>query len=405
MIRRRLSDNVPGSVALGTAPVVTPSAAAASDVPTPGRFDALRPARWWPEMAALARANQHWALFLLPYAAAWWQPVYWCTHEDHFWDGRIHPLAFQPLIFLGVAALAWQDRRLYAERFAQQRRMSGERGGRRRLGSPLLLALGCLVMLAGQVVHLASLAILGLLLLAAGALLRLYGPAMMRLFARPLLFSLLLIPPPASPLGKVDDVTLKISARLGAALLRLAGRGTGASGMTIQFPDHTFTLARFYGGFNVALYVAVSLLFVAVWRRMRLGPAVMLMAVGAVVGVLCNLPRLMVAAMVSGSNEAMAARIMTANAWLVAVPALVVVLLLERASRPAQAWLAARFRGARALGVTAERATNRVTGRAAERLGGVTRAAGSSTDMIERGFKALDKLFKGKKRRGGRRRW
>lgn len=440
-IRRHPSDSAPAAAA--TVPLGVP----APDVPAPLRAEA-----WSDRVATAFKSEAHWLLFAVPYLAAWWQPILWCTREDHWWDNAASALIFQPFLPLGAALLVWNDRERLAARLAQVRRQYGEKN-RKRYGSPALLVFGALVVLVGQLVHISSIAIAGLLLLLAGAVLRLYGPAMLRALAVPLLFLLPMIPPPASLIAKVADASVRASARL---LSEIPGKAGGAGGLEgtgilVQFGTQAFTVSRWIGGFNVALLASVMLLFVACWRRMHALPAALLMVLGASMAFVLNLVRFLGVIIARESGDA---RIYFAYAALIAVTAVVVAVLgararnwalvgtagatllltllsrdptafpaqnieglpsfafaaaavgvtlfIERRYRPAFAWLGTRWSKARDLSEGAGKATDKLVGGAARHMGGVGRAARSSTDFVERGFKALDRLFKGKKRR---RRW
>ena len=147
--------------------------------------------------------------------AAAFTPAFWYMGEDHWWSEPDSPLFFEPFVPLMSAALLWKDRKRLLEAWQMTPR-------NKRRGPPWLLWLGCLLVLVSHLVHVLTVAAIGLVLVAAGIIYVAYGPFVLRQSSRALLFALLFTPPPIKPLSIVAGV-LSSSAwtKVTAALQRL----------------------------------------------------------------------------------------------------------------------------------------------------------------------------------------
>ena len=290
-------------------------------VPVPPQSSAPRsvlaplPETGWRAFVAVLSRERYWFLLLIPYLLAWLAPfrtqdymvdgiLRWCWDR---WANSNSALAFQPLVPIGVGMLIWSRREQYAAQWASITRKYPANHPRRR-GNALPFVAGCIALIFSYCVQVKGVAIAAQLLIAVGAIYWAYGFMMLRILALPLMFLLLMIPPPDSILERFANKSLQFSVMQASKLLNLFHIPVEATTNVIN--PHSWFL-KFNGyGVEVSVWSAdgsgnfictVAILFwYVIWRRLRPAAGWLLIPLGAVFAVALNIVRIMGAGVFSG---------------------------------------------------------------------------------------------------------
>lgn len=341
---------------------------------------------------AVFRRSPEWAVIVFAWLSAAFIPAFWNIGEDHWWSETDSPLFFQPFVPLLCAALLWQDREKLREAYGQTSR-------NKRRGSPILLWLGCLVVLVSHLVHTPLVAIVGLLLVAAGIILLAYGVNVLNASRRALLFGMIMIPPPATIVTKfaafVSGGAWKYITIALQKLGKVCSVTPGVTTLNFQYEGQLYEVNGSQG--TVIIFTLVALLFVAVWRREKFGRAVILMASGALIATLLLiavpiLTLLLPATPVTGA-------VLNMHPVILAAVSTVAPVLVLRRLRAVTDSLAQGGRALGKIGQAAQKATDKAI--SAGSRGGSGRSGARNRGfeaVMDRIGAALAKPFKRKKR-------
>jgi hypothetical protein len=284
------------------------------------------------------RRERQWVALGAIYLMAWWLPLsllwpllhpgalkpegidgpvswLWKNH----WGVTHSPLSFQSLIPIGVVALLLGYR---AEAAATL-----PRPGKK---TPYLLMAGCVMLATSHLIHLPSLAIGALILIAVGIVTQIYGLQMLKALRVPFLFWLLMIPPPESLAGKALQLMGPLSVRGAGFSLKLIGKN-----VLVQPPQLSLNGISMEAGSvgtessagpAVLISVAVALLCWGLYRRWRLGRILMAVALGVFFGLVANILRIDIALLLRGATRVVSDFVLQANIWLLAIPSAALVL-------------------------------------------------------------------------------
>ncbi len=345
---------------------------------------------------AVFRRSPEWLVIVFAWVAAGFIPAFWFMGEDHWWVQSTSPLVFEPFVPLLCAVLIWQDRERLMDAWQRTPR-------NKRIGSPVLLWVGCALILVSHLIHVLTVAAAGLLIAAAGVVYLGYGPIVLMQARRALLFGLLLIPPPVKPI----DVASKLCSRSAWNILytillklkRIPPRGQS---------DDIFTLmvsGRVYQAENTQLsaifITGFVLLFFAVWRRRRFGEAVVSMAFGGLIAAVLTVLVPLIALLLPVTP--LTDMLVHIHPLLVAAAA---VGITVGVSARLGAWSSALLERSHALGrisQSAQKLTDRAASGVAAGMGGsigrARRGAGKHTEAaMDKFFAAIVKPFKRKRR-------
>jgi hypothetical protein len=327
--------------------------------------------------------------------AAAFIPSFWYIGEDHWWSQTDSPLFFEPLVPFFCAALIWQDRNRLLEAWQMTPR-------HKRRGNPWLLWLGCSVILASHLMHVLTVAAIGLIIVAAGTVYLAYGPFVLKQSRRFLLFALLLVPPPATVASKAGNLISGSAWLKTVAALQKLGKDASCTinpdSTTIVMQGHEINAPNYH--FPTIITTGFLLLFIAVWRRDKIGVALLTMAFGGLLGGILSIAVPLGALLLpsSGFSEML---VRTHPLVLTAVAVSLSVLVRNRVSL----WLFQLGERSRFIGKfykTLNSATDRATAGVATRLGGAGRAGqglGKATETaMDKIFAAISKPFKRKRR-------
>lgn len=376
-----------------------------NDVVSEPEFPA--PTGWWTRLRrnagsearqifAIFQRNPEWVVIVFAWLAAAFIPAFWYIGEDHWWSQPNSPLFFEPFVPLLSAALLWQDRHRLLEAWQMTPR-------NKRRGLPWLLWLGCLLVLISHLVHVLTVAAIGLVLVAAGIIYLGYGPFVLKQSSRALLFALLFAPPPVKPISTIATwFSNSAWTKITAALQRVgqdASCTTGAESTTLVIGGHVVNAPNTQ--LSAIVMTGFLLLFIGVWRRDRVGTVLLTMAFGSLLGGFMSMGVPFGALLLPPSPF---------SDLLVRVHPLVLVAIAVSLAVVARNrigfWLEALAQRSRIIGklsAGAQKFTDRATAGVATRVGGRAGKTGESVTktteaIIDKFFAAVSKPFKRKRR-------
>lgn len=291
------------------------------------------------------REQRQWIPLALAYAAAWWLPITWiwalfhpgAAHPEGIdgpvswlwkdeWGKSESPNSFQFPLPVGVALLTWVRR---AEMEALwQRILRREREGRPlpNRKTPLLACIACLGLLVSHLIHLPALAIASLIALGVGIVCLVYGTAFLVALRVPLLYWLLMVPPPASLITILSNIVSAGTIRIAVLTLRALGKSAVGTppqllvgGVSSEIGGVT-TLGA--GGASVLTLTAALALTFGLYRRDPVAIVLTRVGAAALLGLLLNVARVDLAMLVRvGGNSALSDQALALNVWFLVVPA------------------------------------------------------------------------------------
>jgi exosortase/archaeosortase family protein len=320
------------------------------------------------------------------------------------WGNPNAPLSFQLLVPIGVAVLVAARRQRLAESWRGLKRQEIQERKVLTGGSLVPLAIGCVLLLGSHLVHLSLLAVIGLQLIAIGVVVRVYGRRMLKELIGPLVFWLLMWPPPETAVGHVVEIARRATARLAAVVLHLLGKPALGSNGTLLVGDAPLDLTTAASGLATLLVVSIVLLCYGLVQRRTASRVALLVVFGGTLAVLTNLLRVVTAGMLAPGSPEMAQTVNALNPWFLAVPLIPLTLVLDRLG---QRWgdrvegvLAAVLRplgrAVRAFTRPLDRGltqSGKVAGAAGRGIAGIFRPLVWLTDQTVRGFESLFKVL------------
>ena len=336
----------------------------------PDVADAVRPSL--ATFGASLRANWPFLLLIVPYLLAWAVPFTWCWQE---WGDPNHSEFIQPWIPLLAFALIW-SRREHLKALLRAIEKNPPKTWLER-GNGAILIFGCLLYLFAHLVQIKGVAVGALLLIAVGAVFALYGGRMVKSLRVPILFSLLMIPPPDSPMDWAAMQFRLKTVKAASVLLNALHIHNGVSGWFMRF-ERTGEVVEFpdrCGGAAIVVPVTVLLLWWAIFRRRKPIVWVSLPLLGAIVAFGVNLLRVMAAGALAARSPGWSGLLLELNSWWLVALSLPITLGLE--------WLFGKFRS---------RESQKAGAKALKTSGAVLTRTGRAMNVITVPF---DYLFKG----------
>lgn len=345
---------------------------------------------------ALFRESPEWIVIVFAWLAAAFIPAFWYMGEDRWWSQTHSPLFFEPFVPLFAAALLWQDRRRLLEAWQMTPR-------HKRRGSPWLLWLGCLVVLVSHLIHVLTIAAIGLVLVAAGIIYLGYGLFVLRQSIRALAFALLFVPPPAKPITTIAhwfsySAWTKITSAL-QTMGKEASCTVSADSTNLVIGGHVVIAPNFQ--LSAIIITGFLLLFYGVWRRDRVGSVMLTMAFGSLLSAFMSIA-IPFGALLLPPSPFSDILVRVHPLVLVAVAVLISIQVRIRLGHWLEV-LAERSRVFGRISASAQKVTDRATAGVAARVGGGMGKAGQGmtkgTEMIiDRFIAAVSKPFKRKRR-------
>jgi hypothetical protein len=307
-----------------TGTVSAGSASAASAGDTARR----RPGVTWERTVAFVRREKYWLLLAIPYFFAWYippippfstyfrgmaGPVNWAEHE---WLLATYPQMIQPFVLPLAGLLLWARRDQVGAVWERVKASPPKNIWRR--GNASVLILGCLIFIFAHFVKVKGFAVFGLLLILFGVIYQIYGLLVIRAMWVPILFSLLMISPPDSPvtrfIGLLHVRTMTIAGaifdRIGMPNNQFFGRLDFFSqgGFSIEYPWTCSTAV-------IIVPTLVLLLWYGLYRRQHPGQIIILLILGTIFSFVVNLVRILVVGKIYLAQPDTAKLLMIMNDW------------------------------------------------------------------------------------------
>lgn len=302
----------------------------------------------------------HWLVLLVPLLALAYGPVAWTSS---LWFFPNSPLIFQPYIPILAGLLVWARRRELADLYRRLSRRvvvpEGQQGGddgydpyfsRKRAfwqrgrrfsgattdplrGSIWLAALGCLLALVTYTTQTPGIAILGLLMILVGAIYYIYGQTILAALTIPLLFLLLMIPPPEALFSFLNPTAQVATASVVGDLLQEIGVTTKMRGHVLLLDGYRLEIFLALSGFNVVIPVMMVTFWWVLYKRAKFNTALVLLAVAMIVSLVIHILRFVLAGVVGSmlGNDDIAKAINIANSFFLIVPTLAIIYFVGRA--------------------------------------------------------------------------
>lgn len=347
------------------------------------------------QIIAVFQRSPEWIVIVFAWLAAAFIPAFWYIGEDHWWSQPTSPLFFEPFVPLFSAALFWNDRQRLQEAWQMTPR-------HKRHGSPWLLWLGCLLVLVSHLIHVLTVAAIGLVVVAAGIVYLAYGPFVFKQSSRVLLFALLFAPPPSKAVT-IPAQLFSNSAwtKITVALQRLGqdiSCTTGIDTTTLVIEGHVVNAPN--NQLTSIVMTGFLLLFIAMWRRDRIGTALLTMAFGGLLGGFMSMVIPFAALLLPPSGFA-DFLISTHPLVFVAISVLLAVWVRNRLGFWIKV-LAQRSRFIGKIASTVQKFTDRATAGVVNQGGRSGRAGQGTTKgteaLMDKFFAAISKPFKRKRR-------
>jgi len=261
----------------------------------------------------LLRQEKHWVLLALAYLSAWWIPVVWL---QVWWLNPASLFAAQPLVLPGFFLLLWGRRQELAKRWSARQRSARQRRGAKTEGSLSLLVLGCLLYFVAHFIHLALAAVLGLVLMLVGVLLRVYGKAFLKEITVPLLFLALVVPwLPESATHLIERTGLSLYSTIVRTVLVRRAWVVHIDESTVMVQGVSMPTHEPLRGMHCLFASALFFLWYGLYRRLKPSHTLTLMTVGGLVAFVGHLTRFFFVIVLLRSLPEVANRLAKFNSW------------------------------------------------------------------------------------------
>ena len=227
-------------------------------------------------------------------------------------------LAFQPFVPLAVAYLIW-DRRAEVRQQYQELAFLFPADSPKRRGKLWPVLVGSLLMIVGCMTMLTPLTILSLIIILVGCIYYLYGPFVLGKIAVPLLFLLVMVPPPGVLLLVLTQQLQVGSAIVASEMLKPIFHTVTSQGVFITLPNYQLEVTPTCSGTSIVFPVLAMTLWLALYRRMRIGTAGVLLLLAATIAVLMNILRIFMMGLIGGYNADLATRLHDSNSLVFTV--------------------------------------------------------------------------------------
>jgi len=334
--------------------------------------------------------QRNWLFVLIPFAFACWLPMQYSYRN---WGEAGAPLAFQPLVPIGAALLAWQQRERLKTIWRRQQ-VAEASSSKRKTGKDnmLLLIAGILVLLFGHLVHVDSFFALGLLLLVAGIILYFYGSAILKTLAVPLLLLVLMVNLPDSVLSHSVDAAKHATTVAASAVLVLFGVHATASERLITLGDHALEVTTALSGLNLVLVMVFLAFWYNLFTRRSIIFGAFWIVFSAGITILFHVLRLAVLARTNVSSPEFEQFLAGINLWFLVATLSVILLYIAQAFQ----LLMLRF-AVLEQQRSRQKAGSTLTGKVDKALDPVFRASGKGVEHIASRqrvvSKGIDRIF------------
>ncbi len=287
-----------------------PSLNAAPDVPDSlnGATAFLRKGLAWIRKDSLSliprlwKTQRPWFILSFLMLVLLYRPVTW------FWEIWVtpdSPLSYQPLVPLGAAWLAWAERGPVKALYEELAYLFPVNSPKRR-GKLWPVITGCVLMLAAYLMTVPPLAMIAFLLIVVGIIYYIYGPYILGALRKPLSFLLMMAPVPNVIVSMATQKLQLGCATVAGQILEVFHPKVKVIGTFIELPGYALEVVGPCSGVSILFPVLAMTVWLAMARRMRILPSLLLLCIGAALSLIMNVMRIVMMGMIGVSNPTLA---------------------------------------------------------------------------------------------------
>jgi exosortase len=256
----------------------------------------------------------HWIWVGIPFAALmiFAYHLTWMT-----WFGFDQTLCFQPFVPFAVAYAIYLHRAevqyTYEELISVYQPESAKRHG-----NILPAFAGCLLILVSAVSSLTQLSVIGFVVTVVGIVYYIYGFQILRVVWQPLLYLIFMIPPPTGTMTVLMQHLQIGSAVVAGQFLQLVMSDVHVRGTFIMLPNYVLEVSAPCSGLSIIFPVFVLTAFLALFKRMHLSLAGILLVISVIIAVAMNVLRIVVMGLIGGVNPTLASALHDSNSLIFA---------------------------------------------------------------------------------------
>jgi hypothetical protein len=276
--------------------------------------------------------ERHWVYLLIPVVIL---VLYTYTLARKSWGEFDSSLILQPFVPILAAWLVLQRREQLAALYRDLAFAFPDDSPKRR-GNVWGLAAGCLLLALSSFAMLAPMALLGLIIAVAGGVYLLYGPFILRALWQPLLFLLIMVPPPAGILARLTGIFQMLGALVTTHLFSLIYPKTEQQGIRVLVNGAVpLDITPPLSGASIVVPLLMLTLWLCILRRVRVAPSLVILIFATLIGVALNLVRLLALGIISVNSPQLGELLLRAPSWLlVAVGFYATFLVMKRITAP-----------------------------------------------------------------------
>ncbi len=250
----------------------------------------------------LWKAQRPWLALALLLLVLLYRPFTWFWE---IWSTPDSPLSYQPLVPIGVAWLAWLERGKVQALHSELAYLFPEDSPKRR-GKLWPTVLGCFLMTVAYLMTIPPLAMIALLLMIVGVIYYVYGPHILASLGKPLSFLLVMAPVPNVVVSMATQRLQLGCAAVAGQVLHFFHPAVKVVGTFIQLPGYALEVVGPCSGVSILFPVLAMTLWLAMVRRVRILPALLMLSVGAALSLAMNVLRIVMMGMIGVYNPTLA---------------------------------------------------------------------------------------------------
>lgn len=250
----------------------------------------------------LWKTQRPWIALVLIALVLLYRPFTWFWE---IWSAPDSPLSYQPLVPLGVLFLAWMDRGPVRAAYTELAYLFPANSPKRQ-GKIWPVLTGCFLMLVSYLMTLPPLAMLSFLLMVVGVIYYIYGPFILNALRKPLSYFLVMAPVPNVIVSMATQKLQLSCAAIAGQILAIFHPQVKVVGTFIKLPGYALEVIGPCSGVSILFPVAAMTIWLAMVRRMKILPSILLLCIGAALSLIMNILRIVMMGMVGVYNPTLA---------------------------------------------------------------------------------------------------
>ncbi|MES2465026.1 MAG: exosortase/archaeosortase family protein [Armatimonadota bacterium] len=250
----------------------------------------------------LWKTQRPWIILFLMTVVLLYRPFTWFWE---IWSTPDSPLSYQPLVPLGVAWLAWAERGQVKALYAELAYLFPVSSPKRR-GKLWPVISGCILMLVAYLMTVPPLAMISFLLMVVGVIYYIYGPYILTALRKPLSFLLVMAPVPNVIVSMATQKLQLGCATVAGQILTLFRPEVKVVGTFIELKGYALEVVGPCSGVSILFPVLAMTIWLAMLRRMRILPGLILLCAGAALSLIMNVLRIVMMGIIGVYNPTLA---------------------------------------------------------------------------------------------------